>query len=89
MTSFGCKEINLFGWYLHLRLQGQVCHHIGSLAPNGDQNAEFLQIYFIDEIDQIDSRMAITDYLRPRNSACFAATSACAQYFCKRVKIRI
>ena len=31
MTSFECKEINLFGWCLYLRLQGKVCHLIGSL----------------------------------------------------------
>ena len=45
--------------------QGQVCHLIGSLVPNDDQNAAFLQIDFLDERDQIGSRMAITDNLRP------------------------
>ena len=41
MTSFGCKEINLSGWNPNFRIQGQVCHLIGSLAPHDDQNAAF------------------------------------------------
>ena len=65
MTSFGCKEIKLSGWNPNFRIQGQVCYLIGSLAPNDDHNAAFLQIYFLDEGNQIGSRMAITDYLRP------------------------
>ena len=64
MTSFGCKEINLSGWNPNFRIQGQVCHLIGSLAPNDDQNAAFLQIYFLDKSDQIGSRVEITDNLR-------------------------
>ena len=65
MTSFGCKEIDLSGFEPNFRIQGQVCHLIGSLAPNDDQNAAFLQIYFLDERDRIGSRMAITDNIRP------------------------
>ena len=66
MTSFGPKEINLSGWNPNFRIQSQlqVCHLIGFLAPNDDQNAAFL-IYFLDESDQIGSRLAITDNLRP------------------------
>ena len=65
ITSSGCKEINLSGWNPNFRIQGQVCYLIGPLASNDDQNAAFLQIYFIDESDQIGSKMAITDNLRP------------------------
>ena len=65
ITSFGCEEINLSGSNPNFLIQGQVCYLIGSLAPNDDQNAAFLQIYFLDESDQIGSRMAIKDNLRP------------------------
>ena len=65
ITSFGCKEIKLSGWNPNFRIQGQACYLFGSLVPNGDQTAAFLQIYFLDESDQIGSRMVITDNLRP------------------------
>ena len=65
ITFFGCKETNLSGWNPNFRFQGQDCYLIGSLAADDDQNAAFLQIYFLDESDQIRSRMAITDNLRP------------------------
>ena len=63
MTFFGCEEINLSGWNPNFRIQRQVCYLIGSLAPDEDQNAAFLQTYFLNESDQIGSRVAITDNL--------------------------
>ena len=65
ITFSGCKEINLSEWNPIFLIQGQDCYLIGSLAADDDQNAAFLQIFFLDESDQIRSRMAITDNLRP------------------------
>ena len=63
---------------------------IGSLAPNDDQNAAFLQIYFLNKSDQIGSRMAITDNLRPEILLDLQQSlHTCTQYLCKRVKIHI
>ena len=61
ITSFGCKEINLSGWVPNFRIQGQVCYLIGSLGPNDDRNAASSQTYFLDESDQIGSRMIILE----------------------------
>ena len=69
ITFFGSKVINLSEWHPNFRIQGQDCYLIGSLAADDDQNAAFLQIYFLDESDRIRSRMAITDNLRPDYSA--------------------
>ena len=91
ITSFCCKEINLSRWNPNFRIQGQVCYHIGSLAPNDDQNAAFLQIYFLDESDQIGSRIAITDNLRPEILLDLQQSLHVHNIYvnCKRVKIRI
>lgn len=64
MTSFGCQEINITGWNPNFRIQGQIYHLIGSLMPNDNQAAAFLQIYFLDASDQIETRMSITDNLK-------------------------
>ena len=88
MISFGCKEINLSGWNPNFRIQGQVCHLIGSLALNDDQNAAFLQIYFLDESDQNALEWQLQIILDQK--FCFIYSNLCiTQYLYKRFKIRI
>lgn len=48
ITSFGCKETNLGnGWNPSVVIQGQIHHYIGSLLPESDAQAQFIQIYFL------------------------------------------
>ena len=61
MTSFGCKEVKMHGWNPSFKVQGQVYHLIGSLLPTESDNSKFLQIYFLDDSDQVQSRMAISN----------------------------
>ena len=64
MTSFGCSEVHISGWNPNFRIQGQLCHLIGSLAPINNEQPAFLQIYFMDGDAAIDSRMKITENLK-------------------------
>lgn len=58
MTSFGCKEIKpQHGWNPSIVIQGQIHHYIGSLLPEPDNQAQFIQIYFLDKEYSIDVRM--------------------------------
>lgn len=42
------------------KIQGQVCHRIGSLLPCPDTDSKFLQIYFMgDENSEIDQRIQV------------------------------
>jgi hypothetical protein len=53
MTSFGVdKDATLPGWQSTFRVQGQVYHRIGSLLPMPNENAKFLQIYFMDNFHE-------------------------------------
>ena len=47
MTSFGAKNVLGDGFVSTFKIQGQVYHRIGSLLPTVDNDANFLQIYFI------------------------------------------
>lgn len=60
MTSFGCKKVNVQGWNPNFRVQGQICHLVGSLLPAESENAQFLQVYFLDSAAQLETRMSIT-----------------------------
>ena len=62
LTSLDCKEVRMNGWNPQFRIQGQVCHLIGPLEPANEMQARFLQIYFMDGIQQIQ-RSSITDGL--------------------------
>lgn len=58
MTSFGANVTQLGQFPTTFRVQGQVCHRIGSLLPTEGQQPTFLQIYFVgDENDQAERRM--------------------------------
>ena len=47
MTSFGAKEkTHKNGWSPSVVIQGQVHHYIGSLIPNPEEQAQYIQIYF-------------------------------------------
>ena len=50
------------GWNPQFRIQGQVCDLIGPLEPADEMQARFLQIYFMNGDQQIQSS-AITDEL--------------------------
>ena len=48
MTSMGCKDVTSRSeWNPCYKIQGAVCHKIGSLCPAPDTDAEFAQIYFV------------------------------------------
>lgn len=49
MASFGAKQIVTEGFMPTFKVQGQVYHLVGSLMHKPDQNAQFLQIYFVGE----------------------------------------
>ena len=51
MTSFGCQEVRESGWNPSFKIQGQVCHKIGSLCPLPNEKPKFTQIYFVDDYD--------------------------------------
>ena len=66
MTSFGCNEVSIAGFNPSFRIQGQVCHLIGSIIPSEGETHKFAQIYFIDNQEsEIATRCAIVDGLRP------------------------
>ena len=58
------------------QIQGQVCHLIGSLLPNDSETSKFLQIYFLDNSDQVKSRMTISNNfeLKPTLMHCVQET---------------
>ena len=66
MTSFGCNEIMTAGFNASFRIQGQVCHLIGSIVPTAGESPKFAQIYFIDNREsEVAARCSIVDGLRP------------------------
>ena len=66
MTSFGCNGIAMASFNPSFRIQGQVYHLIGSIAPSTVESPKFFQIYFIDNQEsQVATRCAIVDGLRP------------------------
>lgn len=58
MTSFGATNIVKFNNFMPtFKVQGQVYHQIGSLLPLPEENPQFLQIYFMDNVEkEIDRR---------------------------------
>ncbi|XP_077282750.1 uncharacterized protein LOC143908816 [Temnothorax americanus] len=52
MTSFGGKQVLQDGFIPTFKVQGQVYHLVGSLLPLPEQEAQFLQIYFVGEDDR-------------------------------------
>ena len=60
MTSFGAKEIfSKSGWNPSVIIQGQVHHYIGSLLPDSNAQAKFIQIYFLDAENSINLRLGM------------------------------
>ena len=62
MTSFGATNIVRYGNFMPtFKVQEQVYHRIGSLLPIPEQNPQFLQIYFMDNVEQeINQRCKIS-----------------------------
>lgn len=57
MTSFGAtREVVEPGFMPTFKVQGQVYHLIGSLLPQANQPAKFLQIYFMGNSEQESDR---------------------------------
>ncbi len=52
MTSFGANVIHEGGFMPTFKVQGQVCHRIGSLNPLPDEEAKFLQLYFVGDLNK-------------------------------------
>lgn len=67
MTYFGAKEIREVTFMYTLKVEGQVYHLIGSLHPPSDHSAQFLQIYFISDADQLSLRSSIAPNLNKFN----------------------
>lgn len=61
MTSFGAdKEVSLPGFSPTFSIQGQVYHTIGTIFPPANQQAKFMQIYFMcDENAQAERRCEV------------------------------
>lgn len=60
MTSFGATAIiGESGFRPTFKIQGQVYHRIGSLLPEPDEAHKFLQIYFMNNEEQIEWRCQI------------------------------
>lgn len=51
ILGFGAQEVQQAGWNPSIRIQGQVYHKIGSLLPPSHQDAKFLQVYFLDSVE--------------------------------------
>ena len=65
ISGFGCTEAAVPGWNPSFRVQGQVCHRIGSLMPLPYEPPKFLQVYFIDNhIQETATRMDIASGLK-------------------------
>ncbi|UYV74100.1 hypothetical protein LAZ67_11002115 [Cordylochernes scorpioides] len=66
MTSFGATHIERFGNFEPtFKVQGQVYHQIGSLLPVPNEDPRFLQIYFMDNVEEeIDRRCAFSEATR-------------------------
>ncbi|XP_054290927.1 uncharacterized protein LOC129005912 [Macrosteles quadrilineatus] len=62
MTSFGASSIVRYGNFMPtFKVQGQVYHQIGSLLPLPQEDPQFLQIYFIDNVEEeLDRRCAFS-----------------------------
>ncbi|KAL8563363.1 hypothetical protein ACOMHN_008202 [Nucella lapillus] len=52
ITSFGYHEAAVPGWNPTIRVQGQVYHLIGTLLPHNINTPSFLQVYFIDSLEE-------------------------------------
>ena len=60
MTSFGAKNIQECGFMPTFKIQGQVCHRIGSLLPSPNEVSKYMQIYFMgDENLQVQQLQSI------------------------------
>ena len=66
MTSFGATHIERFeNFEPTFKVQGQVYHQIGSLLPAYNKDPAFLQIYFMDNVEEeIDRRCAFSEATR-------------------------
>ena len=56
MTSFGTNIIRESGYMPTFKVQGQIYHSIGSIFPNTNESAKFLQVYFLGPEQQINQR---------------------------------
>ncbi|UYV84655.1 hypothetical protein LAZ67_X002997 [Cordylochernes scorpioides] len=57
MTSLGATEIIRDNYMPTFKVQGQICHRVGSLLPLPDSDHKFLQIYFMGTTDdQVNQR---------------------------------
>ncbi|UYV73325.1 hypothetical protein LAZ67_10002729 [Cordylochernes scorpioides] len=62
MTSFGATEIILDNYMPTFKVQGQICHRVGSLLPLPDSDHKFLQIYFMGTTD--DQQYIVDMYVK-------------------------
>ena len=56
MTSFGANIIRESDYMPTFKVQGQLCRSIGSIFPNTNESAKFLQVYYLGPEQQINQR---------------------------------
>ncbi|GFR10125.1 ATP-dependent DNA helicase [Trichonephila clavata] len=57
MTSFKSNVVLNNGWTPTFKVQGQVYHHAGPLHPANSEESKYLQIYFLGENEQVQTRL--------------------------------
>ncbi|GFR15993.1 ATP-dependent DNA helicase [Trichonephila clavata] len=67
MTSFKSNVVLNNGWTPIFKVQGQVYHHAGSLHPANAEDNKYLQIYFLGEDEQVQTRLDLLDSPVGRN----------------------
>lgn len=51
------------------RVQGELCHRIGSLLPEDDQPPQFAQLYVYDTDNELANRLRVFPNLNPETLA--------------------
>jgi len=77
MTSFFGKQVTADGFLPTFKVKGQVYHLIGSILPEPGQDAQYLQIYFVDE-DEREANIRCSKYpnLKPNKYVTFSFTKS-------------
>ena len=75
LASIGCHEQTLpHGWSPTFKIQGKICHRIGSLTPAEGEHPKFSQIYFHDTDHELQNRLR---YNQHQNANILNSLQAC------------
>jgi hypothetical protein len=62
MTSFGAdKNLTDRNVFTTFKIQGQCLHLIGSLLPIHDEQAKYLQVYFLNGEEEVQQRVRLNE----------------------------